>query len=775
MSDPAPRLAAGRALAAGHQLGPYEILALIGAGGMGEVYRARDTRLGREVAIKIISDRLAEDPQALRRFEKEARSVAALSHPNILAIHDFNGDSGISYVVMELLRGESLQDRLAREQLSWRTALETAAAVADGLAAAHARGIVHRDLKPANIFLTSEGQVKILDFGLATQLEAGESVRSSVPTASAPGHVLGTVGYMAPEQVSGGPVDARSDIFALGCVLYEMISGRHAFVRDSVAETFAAILRDNPPELPESAGAQIVARCLRKNPDERFQSARDLAFALRGIGGSRATRVPKMLWAVVALLTLTVATVGIVRFRTTKSRQPVGSLAVLPFVNTSHDPQSEFLADGMTDTIINKLAELPQLKVMARSTMFRYKGKNDDPERVGRELNVGSVLTGRILQVGDRLDIEAELVNVDDGTQLWGERYDRPMADVFALQDDIAQQISRKLRLKLTADQQKRMTKRETDDPQAYSYYVQGRFYLEPRTVPSIQKAIDAFKAAIQIDPNYALGYVGLADSYALFEAYGGESTWSARLSALAKAREAAIKALSIDPNLAEAHATLGLISQFARQWQDAEEEYRRSIALKPNYANAHHWYAFELALLRRPAESIAEFRKARALDPLSPINNVEMADELVENHQLNEALNLVQETLKSNPDFWFARSTLGHLEIITGHAAEGLAELEKLGRGAELGEAYAQLGRRQEALAIITELRAKPERDEASPVDIARIYAALGDRPNAYRWFDRAVSEQVGFANLIYRHEFDSWRSDPQFQQLLRAMNLAN
>jgi len=411
--------------------------------------------------------------------------------------------------------------------------------------------------------------------------------------------------------------------------------------------------------------------------------------------------------------------------------------------------------------------------------MFRYKGANADPQQVGRDLKVGSVLTGHFIQIGNRLEIETELVNVEDGTQLWGERYDRQVADVFAVQDDIAREISEKLRLKLTGAEQKRLTKRYTDDPEAYSLYEQGRFYWNKRTATSIGKAISLFNAALRRDPNYALGYLGIADCYAVLPQYGGPT-----IEALDKANEAAVKALEIDPEVAEARATLGLIHTELWLWQDAEAELRRAITLKPNYASAHHWYAILLVCQRRYTEALAEIKKAQALDPLSSVINVNVGTFLDFSGRKAEAMQQFRRTVDLDPAFGIAHMQLGRLDMEVGDHQNGILELQKAvklsNRSGEalsrLGFAYAQIGRREDALAILAELKSKLQRKETSPFRVGYVYAGFGDRTNAYQWFDQALREHDFFLRDInsYAHDFDSWRADSHFQQLLRGMNLA-
>ncbi|MBI3697620.1 MAG: protein kinase [Acidobacteria bacterium] len=565
-------------LPAGMRLGPYEILAPIGAGGMGEVYRARDSRLGREVAIKVLPEHLAQDPQALARFEREAKAVAALSHHNILAIHDVGREQGVSYAVTELLEGDTLRSGLDRGPLPWRKAVEIGVAVAEGLSAAHAKGIIHRDLKPGNIFLTSDGRVKVLDFGLARFNPPSAAQSEPVAqTATEAGTVMGTPGYMSPEQVRGVPVGPGSDIFSLGCVLYEMVSGRRAFSGKTPVETLSAVLKDHPAELA-SSGKQIpleldrlISHCLEKNPEERFQSARDLAFDMKSIlGGSGVASPPA-------------------------PGKALDSIAVLPFANASREPDAEYLSDGITESIINSLAQIAQLRVMPRSTVFRYKGQEVDPQAVGRELNARMVLTGRVILRGETLVVGMELVDVAQGSQLWGERYNRKLADIFAVEEEIARKISESLRMRLSGEEKKRLAKRFTENTEAYQLYLKGRHYWVKRTPDSMKKGIEYFQQAIEKDPGYALAYAGVADCYSILSTYGAVSPregW-------AKAKAAAAAAVALDPELAEGHTSLAFIRGFADwDWVAAEEECRRAIELNPAYWVAPYWYA---TLFERP------------------------------------------------------------------------------------------------------------------------------------------------------------------------------
>jgi serine/threonine-protein kinase len=776
----------------------YRIVKKLGSGGMGEVYLAEDMKLHRPVALKVLLGEFVRDRHRLERFLREAHAASVIAHPNVAVIHEIGeADDQTPFIAMEYVEGQTLAAKIGGHPLPLPDLMDIGVEIAEALDEAHARGVVHRDLKPANIIITPRGHAKVLDFGLAKlrQLSSDTDSDTSTRLKSDPGVVLGTVHYMSPEQALGHDVDHRSDLFSLGVVLYEMATGRQAFGGRTSTETIERIVHSQPEaiarfnyEVPQEL-ERIIRKCLEKNPDWRYQSGRDLLIDLRNLrrDSTSAERAPVVVrrrpWiplSIVAAVVLIALAAVLAMRRTSNVRAPIDSLAVLPFVNSSRDPQSEFLADGMTEAIINKLTELPQLKVMSRSTMFRYKGKNADPQQVGRELKVSAVLAGRVRQVGDRLDIQTELVNVSDGSQLWGERYDRRVADVFALQDDIAREISEKLRLKLTGEEQKRLGKRYTDKPEAYALYVQGRFYWNKRTRASIEKALELFNQALERDPNYALAHLGVADCYAILPQYAG----SPNLESQNRAKAAVARALEIDPQLAEAHATLGLIHRHLWEWQDAESEFKRAIELKPNYATAHHWYAITVRTQRRYAEALAETKKAQALDPLSLIINTNLGTDLDANGRRAEAIEQFRRTIDLDPTFAFAHMRLGRLYLEGGDRQNGLQELEKAaelgGRTAEpvseLGYAYAQVGRRGDALKIISELRQKLQDKTAAPFRIGYVYAALGDRTEAYRWFDQALREHDFFLCEIHfrSHDFDSWRSDPHFQQLLRGMNLA-
>ncbi|HEU5248555.1 MAG TPA: protein kinase [Thermoanaerobaculia bacterium] len=788
-------------LAAGDRLGPYEILSPLGAGGMGEVYRARDTRLDRTVAIKVLPERLAQDSAALARFEREARAVAALSHPNILAIHDFGSDGGVVYAVAELLEGATLRERLAAGALQPRKAVEYAAQAAQGLAAAHERGIVHRDLKPENVFVTNDGRVKLLDFGLArlTATESAAGRETEAPTAGVatePGVVMGTVGYMSPEQVRGQPADHRSDIFALGAVLYEMLSGRRAFRGASAADTMSAVLNAEPELAPsfstaEPALAQIVRRCLEKSPGERFQSARDLAFALASLSTTTRSRVaPRLpirsrrvaIGSAVALAVLIAAFAVIPRVR---GRQPIDSLAVLPFANASADPESEYLSDGITETLINKLSRLPDVKVISRASAFRFKGKDQDPGAVARELGVRAIVTGRVTQLGDRLSIATELVDTRDNRQIWGERYERRLSDVLTVQEEIAKEISETLKVRLTGEQQARLAKSATTNPEAYQAYLKGFHHARKVTIPDVQKGIAYFRQALALDPNYAPAHAGLAYSYILWLA----DWYMPAREAFVLGKEAASKAIELDPTLSEGHTYLGM-AKFLHDydWAGAEQELRRATELNPADATAHHFYAGFLGSRGRFDEAARENARALELDPLSTESNFMAAFNSYYARRYDEAIRQLRHTLEIDPTYFYAEIFLGMAHEQKGQLKEAAAAFERARKMteavgasppeilADLGRIRAMTGDRAGAMKFFEELKALTTKRYVSRHDLAVVSLSLGDKQAALDWLEKSYEDRNWYVPWIHLEpRLDALRSEPRFQDLVRRMGLTS
>ncbi len=784
----------------------YEIVAPLGAGGMGEVYRARDLRLHREVAVKVLPQRLAQDGDALGRFEREARSLAALSHPQIVALHDFGNHDGHTYAVMELLEGETLRQRLQRGTLTWGEAVNLGVQMAEGLAAAHSKGVVHRDLKPENLILSKTGTLKILDFGLARTdgpPAPPEQTVTSAPTQ--PGVVLGTLSYMPPEQVRGQTVDPRGDIFALGCVLYEMIAGRPPFARSTTADTVAALLTAPPPELGALAAAvppaleQAVLRALEKEPDSRFQSAQDLAFALRMISGvSRAGLVPpaaagasaavgasagrplharRGLWIGVALALSALA--GWLVWPSRDQPAVVRSLAVLPFANEGGDAELDYLGDGIAESLIHDLSQLRDVRVMARSTVFRYRGPNLEALRAGRELKVDAVLAGRVVSRGETLTVEAELVDVQSGTRLWGERYQGRFDQVMRVPEDVARQISSTLRLRLTREQAARLGRPETADAEAYRLYLKGRFYWNKRTGEGFRKGIEFFEQASARDPSYALPQVGLADSYALMAAYSVRPPSES----MTRARDAAERALQLDDSLAEAHASLGLVRLLHDwQWDEAERRFRRALALKPGLALAHHWFSEYWMARGRTDEALAELQRAEDLDPLSVILPTDRCRALYFARRYPEALASCRRALDADASFVPALITQGMVLEETGRYAEALTAFREVARLSGDGPQPRTLVARATALAgdapaarrMLEAIEAEARARYISPYSLALVHAALGDHDAAFRELDKAVDERSSWmAYLAVNPRLEALRGDARFQGVQKRVGL--
>jgi eukaryotic-like serine/threonine-protein kinase len=761
----------------------YQVLSALGAGGMGEVYRARDLRLHREVAIKVLPEHLATDAEALARFEREARAIAALSHPNLLAIYDFGVDGELSFAVTELLRGETLRAALGGRSLPWRRAAEVAAALADGLAAAHGSGIVHRDLKPDNVFLTVDGRIKILDFGLARWVrDESSSEATSAPTTpdpTRPGTVLGTIGYMSPEQVRGEPTTGASDLFAFGCVLHEMLTGRPAFGGETVFDRVAAILRDASP--PPSSLApdvppeldSIVAACLEKSASRRPASASELARELRDLSSAVSSH---------PTIAVTRPQSGVERgVRSGVKRAPrTRSLAVLPFLNPASDPEIDYVAEGITETLINGLSPLRKLRVMARSTMFRYRG-DADPQQVGRELSVDTVLSGRVVARGPALAISVELVDASNGWRLWGARYDRPIGDLLSVQEEIAREITSSLKLTLEPDQKKKLAKRYDLDREAYPLYLKGRYHWNKGTVPGFQKALELFEQAIEKDPAYALAWAGISDCYAML----GMDRYAAMAprDAYPKAKAAARKALEIDDGLAEAHTSLGYARLISWEWAGAEEEFRRAIQLNPDYAQAHHFYGFLLGARGRAEESLAQFRLALESDPLSLISNADYGWSYYCAHRHEEAIEQLQKTIEMDARFpqtylWMglALQALGRYEQSIAAFDEGIRLTNgnptfAAGRGVTLALA----GRREEAAALLAEFEEKAKTQYVPMASMVQMNIALGDFDRAFEWLERAAEYRASFLMPVKVYPFfDPIRGDPRFTALLERSGLA-
>ncbi len=725
-------------------LGPYEIVSTLGAGGMGEVYRARDSRLDRDVAIKVLPEQFAENQDALARFRRESKAVAALSHPNIRGLYDIGTDKGRTYAVMELLEGETLADRLQRSALDWRKAVGIAQGIADGLAAAHGKGIIHRDIKPQNIFLTADGSVKILDFGLARMKEpgtgGGPGLTATRTLETQVGAIMGTVQYMSPEQVRGQPADARSDIFAFGCLLHEMLTGTRPFSRETNAETMAAIINEDAPLLADAgSGAppelqRIATHCLEKNPDQRFQSARDLAFALKGIEPTKA------------------APVGSKRTgQRSDSMHPddaEASVAVLPFADMSAQRDQDYFCDGMAEELINALSKVEGLRVASRTSASAFKGKQEDIRKIGDQLSVRTVLEGSVRKAGNRLRINAQLVNAADGYQLWSGTFNSEMEDVFAVQDEIAQSIVRALRVVLSEKEKRAIAKAPTDNVQAYDYYLRGRQFFYQFRRRNFERARKLFIRAHELDPQYANAYAGVADCCSFVY------TWfDASEANLKEANEASRKALELDPELAEAHVSRGMALSLSKQYDEAGKEFETAIRQNPDLFEAYYFYAR------------ACFSQGR----------------------LEQAAELLERACKLRPEDYYAPSLLGMAHVDLGRQADAEAAYQQCLRAAKehmelfpddaralyLGAvALVRTGDRERGLEWAKRALAAEPEEPFVFYNVACVYSLVGEIDQAIKCLDDAITFGMGQRDW-FEHDPDlhAVRDDPRFQALLERL----
>jgi serine/threonine-protein kinase len=839
-------------------LAHYTIISKLGAGGMGEVYLAQDTKLNRKVALKILPGDLAANQDRMRRFVQEAQSAAALNHPNVAHIYEISESEGTNFIAMEFVDGVTLRTRMHDEKSDLLTLLKHMLQVAEGLAKAHGSGVVHRDLKPDNIMITGDGHAKILDFGLAKLTERQGEVEtrghgdegatliaaSPRPSASAspdpvtsPGVVMGTVGYMSPEQAQAKAVDRRSDIFSFGCMLYEAVTGRKPFSGESVIDTLHKIIHDPAPAITDfnpSASAElqrVIRKCLAKEPEKRYQTIRDTANDLEELledmkvagniersvapatnsttrtnsaPGSTAADMhgastgsvtaspassaefiysgvkkhkPAVAIALVILIAVIATGLGLY-LRSGKSSGAIESIAVMPFVNESQNAEIEYLSDGMTETLIKSLTNLSNLDVKPRSAVFRYKGKDTDLQTIAKELKVQAILNGRVAQRGDQLTLSLELVDVQKNSVIWTEQYQRKQSDLVSLQSEIARDVSTKLKAKLSGAEETNVTRIATADPEAYQAYLKGRYYWNRRTAENIKKAIEQFKSATDRDPNYALALVGLADCYAVSNEYAGTPTSET----LPKARSYAERALAIDSQLAEAHATLGIVNENSWLWNEAEKEFKRAIELNPNYPTAFHWYSIFLKNMGRNDEAVPTIKRAQELDPLSSVIavNISRMYQLQNNHEasIENSLKLIE----LDPNFGPAYEYLALSYLKLGRTAEAIAAAEKsvdlshrsgISLG-DLGYVYAVAGKRTEALEKVKELEEKYARKEAIGAYLAAVYCGLNDKDKAFEWLEKDFQARNGkLSEVRWSLQYESLGDDPRFKDLLKRMGL--
>jgi serine/threonine-protein kinase len=739
----------------GRTVSHYRIVEKLGEGGMGVVYKAEDTKLKRFVALKFLQPQTFENDDDRQRFIREAQTAAVLDHPNICTIYEIDEQHDLIFISMAYIEGVSLKEKIRSGAMAVDEVLDIAAQVAQGLDAAHKHGIVHRDIKSANIMVTPEGQAKITDFGLA-KIAGGPEIFKATTS-------VGTAAYMSPEQGRGEAVDHRTDIWSLGVVMYEMLTGELPFKGEYDAAVVYSLVNEDPraigelrPGVPDSV-RRIVGRAMEKEPEDRFQTAAELLTSLRsplkGAGSGRAGGA---------------------------ASEPEKSIAVLPFADVSRGKELEYLCDGIAEEIINALTKVEGLRVVARTSAFSFKGKNEDIRAIARKLNVDSMVEGSVRKAGNRLRITAQLINAADGYHLWSERYDREMEDVFAIQDEITLAIVNKLKVTLLGKDRAALVKRYTEDFEAYNLHMKGRYFWNKRTETGYLKSLEYFRQAIERDPSYALAYAGIADCYDLLGWYG----YLAPQEAFPRARVAAEKARELDDTLAEAHASLGWISaNYDWDWATAEQQYKRALELNPSYATAHQWYSEFLTYMGRHDESIAEGHKALELDPLSLIINNDLGQVYYFARRYDESIAQLRKTLEMDPSFavahFFLALALAQKSMFDEAIEEAQKAMSLAGEGdtlilSQLGIICASSGRERQAREVLAKLGELSDEKYVSPFPVALIHAGLGESDEAFDWLEKACDERDHWVETLKVHPtLDGLRTDERYKKLLENTGL--
>jgi serine/threonine-protein kinase len=795
-------------------VGPYKIAGQLGAGGMGQVYLAEDSRLKRRVALKLLDRSLLGDTESRQRFIREAQLASALDHPNICTIFEVGEADDQCFIGMQYVEGKTLKEVIDKQPLLVERLLSISLEVADALSTAHRQGIVHRDIKSSNILITPRGQAKVLDFGIAKPLQEESQPEAELTRTGA---ILGTAAYMSPEQARGERVDQRSDIFSFGVVMYEMATGELPFQEKSQPEVMNAVInkqqiaavernQDLPVEL-----SKVIDRALAKQPEDRYQSAEELVAALGKIkedlttaklepstlryvaprqhlsarlnilGFGRTRKAILTILAVAALIALGYYLRQRQTIPTAESPVLIRSIAVLPFKPLTEGNRDEALEMGMADTLITRLSGLKTLEVRPITAVRKYTDSGQDPTAVGREQRVDAVLDGSIQKSGDEIRVTVRLVRTADAAQIWTEKFDEKFTNIFSLQDSISERVAGALAVRLTGEERQRLTKRYTENTEAYQLYLIGRNHLNGRTEERITKSIDYFEKAIQIDANYALAYAGLADSYILLAFYSD----IASRDAFSKAKGAVARALELDDNLAEAHtSSAGVLSYYDWNWPEAEKEFRRAIDLNPNYPTAHHWFSQHLLLMGRFDEAIAEAKRARELDPLSPIVNCDLGHTLRLAGRVDEAIEQLNATVEMHPNFSYGHFLLGIAYVEKRNYEKGIGEMQKAralaggnvaGLGA-LGYAYAVSGKRDEALRVLADLNRLAKQQHVSPFASAGIYLGLGDNERAMQQLEKSYQERDWHLRILKEEPFfNALKSDPRYIDLLTRMGLSH